>query len=572
MAINFCVKRPNRFDFVNLCHCEERFLATKQSFVCFFLLFICMFASMAGANNLQLSNLDEVGVNTAANTMTFSFNLTQDNSWRNAANYDAVWVFMKYSTDGGATWSHATMAGSGINPAGFLVPNGFQIFVPADGKGLFLQRSGYGSGSISLTNVRFVWNYAQDGVSTMVAQAANTLHTIYGVEMVYIPQGAFDAGDGSSSSSLEYAFTQGSSVNTSWYIQNENAIQTTGGASGTYYYQNTGAKGDEFPTGVSFLIPASFPKGFGAFYLMKYELTEGQWVSFFNTLPVAARPYRDITSGNARVGGKNSQGVVNRNTISWNSAIPSSLATTLRPSRPVSYVSWPDVAAYAEWAALRPITELEYEKAARGMDNPATPGEFVWGTTALTAPNPGDIVPNSDENGSETLNDTANINSNALAFSSGDGRSGGIAVGQPGPLRVGIFAASIANSTNPRVSSGAGFYGNMELSGNLAEPVVTVGRQEGLNFHGTNGTGNLTALGFATNTDWPGMDANNANGIDGTIGIGYRGGDFQSPNLTPYETSARSYAVKDPDSQGCAERYDPNCGVFQGGRLGRGAS
>ena len=531
---------------------------------------------MAWASNLQLNNLDEVSANTAAGTITFSFSLTQDNSWRTQANYDAVWVFMKYSTDGGATWKHASMAGAGINPSGFSIPPQFQsqfeIQVASDQKGFFVQRSGQATGNINLNGIQFVWNYALDGVSATVAQAANTLHTIYGVEMVYIPQGAFYAGDGSSSSSTEYAFAQGSSSSSPWYIQNENAIQTSGASSGTYYYYNTGAKGDEFPNGASYLIPASFPKGFGAFYLMKYALTEGEWVAFFNTLPVTAKPYRDITSGNAKIGGKNSQGVVNRNTISWNAAIPTSPATTIRPARPVSYVSWPDVAAYAEWAALRPITELEYEKAARGSDNPATPGEFVWGTTSFTAPSPGDIIPNSDENGAETLNDTANINSNALAWSSGDGRSGGIAAGQTGPLRVGIFAASVANSTNPRVSAGAGFYGNMELSGNLAEPVVTVGRPEGLLFQGTDGTGTLTTLGFATNVDWPGMDPNNANGVDGTLGIGYRGGDFQSPNSSVYATSSRAFAVKDPDSQSCAERYDPNCGVFQGGRLGRNAS
>ena len=508
--------------------------------------------------------------------LLFLFNVTQDNSWRTQTNYDAVWVFMKYSTDGGATRHHASMSGSGINPPGFSIPSQFQsqfeIMVPSDQKGFFLQRSGQASGSIALTGVQFVWNYGLDGVSAAVAQAANTLHTIYGVEMVYIPQGAFYAGDGSLNSSTEYAFTQGSASTAPWYIQNENAIQTTGNASGSYYYQNTGAKGDEFPTGAPFLIPASYPKGYGAFYLMKYELTEGQWVAFFNTLTPTAKPYRDITSGNVKSGGKNSQSVVNRNTISWNSAVPTSKATTLRPARPISYVSWPDVAAYAEWAALRPITELEYEKAARGSDIPAVPGEFVWGTTAFTAPNPGDIVPNSAENGSETLADTANINNNTLAWSSGDGASGGIAAGQTGPLRIGIFAASTTNSTNPRVSSGAGFYGNMELSGNLAEPVVTLGRPEGLIFQGTDGTGNLTALGFATNIDWPGMDPNSANGVDSTLGIGYRGGDFQSPNSSIYATSARTYAVKDPDSQSCLERYDPSCGVFQGGRLGRNAS
>ena len=52
--------------------------------------------STAWASNLQLSNLDEVASNTSGSTMTFSFNLTQDNSWRNQTNYDAIWVFMKY--------------------------------------------------------------------------------------------------------------------------------------------------------------------------------------------------------------------------------------------------------------------------------------------------------------------------------------------------------------------------------------------------------------------------------------------------------------------------------------------
>ncbi len=199
---------------------------------------MCMAAFPAAwASNLQLSNLDEVSANTAAGTITFSFNLTQDNSWRNQTNYDAVWVFMKYSTDGGATWHHASMAGTGINPAGFSIPTQFQsqfeIMVPSDQKGFFVQRSGQATGSIALTGIQFVWNYGLDGVSAAVAQAANTLHTIYGIEMVYIPQGAFYAGDGSSNSSTEYAFTQGSAVTTPWYIQNENAIQTTGAASGT---------------------------------------------------------------------------------------------------------------------------------------------------------------------------------------------------------------------------------------------------------------------------------------------------------------------------------------------------
>ncbi|MBF0511359.1 MAG: hypothetical protein HQL13_03425, partial [Candidatus Omnitrophica bacterium] len=87
---------------------------------------ICVLAPAGLASNLKLSNLDEVSANTATGTITFSFNLNQDNSWRNQTSYDAVWVFMKYSTDGGSTWHHASMAGAGINPAGFSIPTQFQ--------------------------------------------------------------------------------------------------------------------------------------------------------------------------------------------------------------------------------------------------------------------------------------------------------------------------------------------------------------------------------------------------------------------------------------------------------------
>jgi len=537
-------------------------------FIFVFVVAFSFISNFSFANNLEVTNFAVTNLNTATNTISFACDASWENSWRNTTNYDAVWMFMKYSTDAGVTWKHASMGASGVNPIGFSVPSGFEIIVPSDEKGLFLQRTDLSSGNVSANGLVIVWDYAQDGLTDSEASASNTINKIFAIEMVQIPQGAFYAGDGSSAS--EYSFIQGTTDNEPWYITSEDAISTTNSLSNGFYYQNTGANGEN-ASGSIFLVPTSFPKGFKSFYLMKYELTEGQWVKFFNTLTVAEKQNHDITS--ADLGGKNSDGIVNRNTISWDSLNPAFDATTTRPYRPVSYISWVDLAAYADWAALRPITELEYEKAARGKDIAAVSDEFVWGTNSYNQAEATEIYPDSDEDGTEAIFDgAANLNRNNLGWNSGDGRAGGIAAGQKGPLRVGIFAES---STN-RVTSGAGYYGNMELSGNLSEMVVTLGKNSGRQFLGTHGDGELSAIagfnGYATNIDWPGINTlDSARGVNGTDGSGYRGGDFQSANIRQFQVSNRTNAVKNPDSEGYFQRYDVNFGVFQGGRLGRTA-
>src|SRR5690554_2223236 len=71
------------------------------------------------------------------------FDVSWENSWRDTLNYDAVWLFMKFSADGGTRWRHATLADEGFDPPEFSPGNydNLELWVPDDRKGAMLQRS-----------------------------------------------------------------------------------------------------------------------------------------------------------------------------------------------------------------------------------------------------------------------------------------------------------------------------------------------------------------------------------------------------------------------------------------------
>lgn len=79
-------------------------------------------------------------------------------------------------------------------------------------------------------------------------------------------------------------------------------------------------------------------------------------------------------------------------------------------------------------------------------------------------------------------------------------------------MRVGAMAVGDAT----RIASGAGYYGAMDLSGNVYERPITVGNSSGRGFNGAkHGNGVLTSGGDGDVTTWPGTDA---------VGAGFRGG------------------------------------------------
>jgi len=332
--------------------------------------------------------------------------------------------------------------------------------------------------------------------------------------MVFIPQGPFYAGDyGTSVASLI-----SDAANDPWYISSPNSILVNGTSGFQYVSANNSG---EFPTttsgGNGFTIPAAFPNGYNAFYAMKYEIDEGQWVEFFNDIPAAARVNRNLDDSNH----KNSGNVQFRNTLQ---CIGSPLlCSTQRPSRALGYLSWMDLAAFLQWDALRPMTELEFEKMSRGPLLPNA-GEYIWGNETISA---GTTISGTTEDGTETITapTDANVNYNGTTFLSGGDTSLGAGYNQ-GPLRGGIFAGSPAT----RTSAGASYYGVMDLGGNLKERVVTIGNLSGLAFTGLEGTGSLnTTTGFEGNANisgWPGMDAQPLNGITNAAGSGFRGGSW----------------------------------------------
>jgi formylglycine-generating enzyme required for sulfatase activity len=471
------------------------------------------------ANNLKISEGTIVSQDSFSGTAKVQFSLAWDNSWRDFSNYDAVWIFIKYSTGSEDIWHHATLASSGTNPSGFFSGTGtpLEIIVSSGMKGCFLQRDVSSSGSVAAEGIQLNWNYSYDGLTSDQLKFVDI--KIFGIEMVYIPKGSFYAGDGTNQSAGAQ-FNQGSSSDAPWYINSENAINVQNISSGGYYYNSAGNSGED-ASGSEFIVTSSFPKGYNGFYIMKYEITQGQYANFLNTITT--------TQALNRYPDRNNQ---NRHTITQLNGNYSAS----RPNRVANYLSWQDLSAFADWAALRPLSELEFEKASRGKDIYPTVGALPWGNTMITPA----LSISGPEDGAETLDSGgANCNYDDNTFSGGDGGEG--------PLRSGIFATSNSN----RQQSGGSYYGVMEMAGNTWERVVSVGNTAGRSFQGTHGDGVLTTTpgfeGNAANSDWPGFT--DGEGVSGAVGSGFRGGSWLTTDEGELSVSNRNKAALNDSSR-----------------------
>jgi formylglycine-generating enzyme required for sulfatase activity len=427
---------------------------------------------------------------------------------------------------------------------------GMEFFAAADATdtcyGTFYRRKGSGSGTAVSKDVRVPVNVS----ALAIAPTTNLTVKVIGVEMVYIPEGPFFAG-GNNTGLLDTGVFRGSTAATYpyWYISADNAMTMSGAAGALYSYakpsgvnSSAGVYGDD----ANFTIPAAFPVGYNAFYAMKYEITEQQYVDFINLNVTRVGDARDIT-GSAS-GGKNSDAILFRNTVSGDSA----LMATARPYRAMTYMNSHDWLTYLDWVALRPMSELEFEKMGVGpnYDNSKSGAVFPWGRN-FPAPVTGFSAPTATFTGTLGTLELGNelvlkpgrgilAVYNSITFRQGDAGLSTSDNYKKGPVRSGVTAVS--DST--RSEAGAGYYGNMDLAGNVWEFVVTVGDTMGIAFTGLHGDGEILTPGFANVTNWP-LGCVGGTVCSGTRGVGMRGGSWATEIEQLFTANRQSAAFTD---------------------------
>jgi len=403
--------------------------------------------------------------------------------------------------------------------------------------GVFIYRSANGTGTFTIIGAQLRWNYGANGV----ADDATVDVQVFAIEMVYVPQGNLTVG----TAGTEYGvFTQANDVSsprtpftitsTTPTLQGNNSSSSATRLSAIGSFDLTGTTTASLASG--------FPTGYAGFYCMKYEMTQQQYVDFLNLLtrpqqnsrthtPLAAWTttvtYRYVMSYTSTISYRN--GIRCDATIPANDPITfycdldgdgTGGETTDGQWIACNYLSWMDGAAYSDWAGLRPMTELEFEKACRGTATPVA-NEYAWGSTTATAAN---NITNPGA-GNET---TSTSGANAVY---------GNQANVQGPMRVGVFA----KSSTTRAQSGASYYGIMELSGNVYERSVTVGHATGRAFTGVHGNGALSPDGHANETAWPGLTSGE---VTLATGAGCRGG-IWPVNETLMRASERTSAINE---------------------------
>jgi formylglycine-generating enzyme required for sulfatase activity len=369
---------------------------------------------------------------------------------------------------------------------------------------------------------------------------------VLALEMVYVPPCAFWLGDGTTNT-VDGQFTAGPG-HAPFRVESEQAIKLGGDTA--EYLNNHDAVGmeagnmDDFNRDQPATLPAAFPKGYAAFYCMKVEVTMAMYVEYLNMQPYARQavsvPVKlSLPAGTVAMEDPSHAhhsprtGVLiqapgtpdamvplqfSRETfvVSGTVTKPGTAAVfkTTMPFVPCHYIPYQGARGFAAWSGLRPMTELEYEKACRGPVKPVA-DEFPWGTTGITgiaektlvspgnptAPMPTGTTGIAGKNpaGGKYALTNFNLETESVSWvgEKGPDATRGNAFladnnGAPGwPTRVGIFATPQSD----RVTAGATYWGILDMAGSVPEKAVPVGEVVARGFSGNHGEGGAAPWG-----------------------------------------------------------------------------
>lgn len=514
------------------------------------------------ANNIRIIGTPEVVKKDDHKTAAINFTLAWDNSWKTSkpANWDAAWIYVKCWD--GDQWNHVYLEETGHTPGNKDLPEyrvtnrdgsskkmlmtyecGKSVVWkkwhqnPAEESvigvvGIFLfRKDSLGAGDVVIPGISLLWNYADQTFT----EDDDLVVKVFAVEMVYVPEGAYYLGGKGTAASQTASFTTNKNIfGSPMYVTSEDPITIANNEAATSLWSTSNM--------VAGTLPKDFPKGFKAFYIMKYELTQEAYADFLNTLNQGQQDGRvQGVLANIGVGGSIWNGAANglcawrhyvevsqraptvtfgvdaNNNNKWNETVivkkklgnvEDSCAMSIDgQDLAMTFVSLYDLLAYADFAGLRPMTEMEYEKACRG-DRPVVNDEYAWGSVTMTYFN--QAYHSGWGNYFNFVNRVQDINkgSEHLADQYNCGATHGIYYVWwennrmlSAPLRVGCFA----DSTSTRAAAGATYWGVMNMSDNCSELCISLGNATvapGQKFIGSHGDGQLLANGNADVGDW----------------------------------------------------------------------
>jgi formylglycine-generating enzyme required for sulfatase activity len=292
-------------------------------------------------NYLLVQNVTTTG-NIPGQSIQVQFDLNWGNTWKDDVNWDAVWVFMKYK-DAQGIWKHCKVSPTGYDH-GQGTPN---IIEPtADQMGAFVRLSAEGQGDFNVDAMQLRWNYGADGLSSVSGLEVR----VYAIEMVYTPQGDFSmsAGPTAPGGKIPVINTRMSPVLS---VDNDASIRIKGDAG-----LDTDANG--------IVENTTYPTGYYPFYMFKYEMSEQQYADFLNCLTPTQRSTLGVAGA-----------TITQTAGQYFASLPNQVCAGANADR---------VLAYADWAGLRPMSYLEYQKALNGP-RASNPNGQMYGIKNLGA-------------------------------------------------------------------------------------------------------------------------------------------------------------------------------------------